>query len=134
MKPCCPAEPSGMAAPEHRGPLWRLASALSLPLFACGSPATSDAGPSTEPAPSFTREQREALQALHDEDRPPPNDPSNRVADDPGARRFGQRLFVDPRLSGRLLEGDNDGTSATLGRQGEAGRVSCAGCHLPSGG
>ena len=47
---------------------------------------------------------------------------------------FGQRLFFDPALSGPLLEGDNDGSTATLGRQGEAGRVSCAGCHVPDSG
>jgi cytochrome c peroxidase len=123
-----------MAAPERRGTKRGLAYALLLSLFGCGSPAPNDAGPSSESAPSFSDEQRGALQALHYDNRPPPNDPSNRVADDPGARRFGQRLFVDSRLSGRLLEGDNDGTSATLGRQGEAGRVSCAGCHLPSEG
>ena len=41
-----------------------------------------------------------------------PADPSNRVADDPGAARFGQSLFFDTRLSGN-------------------GQVACATCHLP---
>jgi cytochrome c peroxidase len=40
-------------------------------------------------------------------------------------------LFFDRSLSGPLLEGDNDGTNGSLGLEGEAGRVSCAGCHLP---
>lgn len=75
-----------------------------------------------------------ALRALRYDERGPPTDASNRVADDPAARRFGQRLFFEPGFSGRLLEGDNDGTSATLGNRGEAGRVSCAGCHLPGSG
>ena len=47
---------------------------------------------------------------------------------------FGQRLFFDPSMSGRLLEGDNDGSSATLGHRGDAGRVSCASCHIPEDG
>jgi cytochrome c peroxidase len=100
-------------------------------------PATTtgaDAGSADDPAPVFTAEARAALAGLRYDDGPPPPDPSNKVADDPGARAFGQRLFFDKALSGRLLEGDNDGSVATLGRQGDAGRVSCAGCHLPGSG
>jgi cytochrome c peroxidase len=87
-----------------------------------------------DPAPALSTQRRAALAALHYDDGPPPVDPSNRVADDPAARAFGQRLFFETALSGRLLEGDNDGSNATLGRQGEAGRVSCAGCHVPGDG
>jgi cytochrome c peroxidase len=65
---------------------------------------------------------------------PPPPDVSNRVADDPLARQFGQELFFETSLSGPLLDRDNDGSSSTLGIAGEAGRVSCAGCHVPSSG
>jgi len=75
-----------------------------------------------------------ALRALRYDDAGPPDDPSNRVADDPAARRFGQELFFEERFSGPLLEGDNDGSSATLGTRGEGGKVSCAGCHLPGSG
>ena len=71
---------------------------------------------------------------MHYDDGPPPADPSNRVADDPAARAFGQRLFFEAGFSGPLLEGDNDGSRATLGRRGESGRVSCAGCHIPASG
>jgi cytochrome c peroxidase len=85
-------------------------------------------------APTLTPEQREALSALHYDARPPDADPSNRFADEPTARVFGQQLFFDARFSGRLLEADNDGTNATLGARGEPGRVSCAGCHLPDSG
>jgi cytochrome c peroxidase len=77
---------------------------------------------------------RAALAELRYDDGPPPADPSNRFADDAAAQRFGQRLFFEPGLSGPLIEGDNDGGSATLGVAGEAGRVSCAGCHLPQSG
>ncbi|HEY2731959.1 MAG TPA: cytochrome c peroxidase [Polyangia bacterium] len=87
-----------------------------------------------DPEPVFTGEARAALAALRYDDGPPPPDPSDKVADEPAARAFGQRLFFEAALSGRLLEGDNDGTSATLGKQGDAGRVSCAGCHVPAGG
>jgi cytochrome c peroxidase len=81
----------------------------------------------------ITDEARRALEALRYDSEPPPSDPSNRFADDAAARTFGQKLFFDPSFSGRLLERDNDGTPATLGKTGEAGRVSCSGCHLPSG-
>ena len=64
----------------------------------------------------------------------PPPDASNRFADDARAARFGQRLFFDKAFSGRLLDGDNDGSPTTLGVKGEAGKVACAGCHVPSAG
>lgn len=110
-----------MAGPERT----LLAAGL---LLACGG------GASQEPAPLVSAEAKAALLALRYDEAPPPADPSNRVADDASARSFGQRLFFEPAFSGRLLEGDNDGTSATLGTQGEAERVSCAGCHLPGSG
>jgi cytochrome c peroxidase len=65
---------------------------------------------------------------------PPPADPTNRWADDPAAALFGQTLFFDPRFSGALLDGDNDGTPFALGKKGETGKVACSGCHLPDGG
>ncbi|HEY2900029.1 MAG TPA: cytochrome c peroxidase [Polyangia bacterium] len=98
---------------------------------------TTDAGDGAggaDAGPALTAAQRAALQALHYDDGPPPADPSNRMADDPAARAFGQRLFFETAFSGRLLEGDNDGSSATLGKQGDAGKVSCAGCHVPASG
>jgi cytochrome c peroxidase len=103
-----------------------------------GSDATGvggAAGAPADPDPVLTSEARAALMTLrYDDGAAPPVDPSNRVADDPAARLFGQRLFFDPSFSGQLLEGDNDGSAATLGLRGEAGRVSCAGCHVPASG
>jgi cytochrome c peroxidase len=98
-----------------------------------GPPAGDDAG-APDPDPVITAEARAALAALRYDDGPPPADPSNRVADDPAARAFGQRLFFDKSFSGRLLEGDDDGSAATLGMRGDAGRVACTGCHLPASG
>jgi cytochrome c peroxidase len=46
---------------------------------------------------------------------PAPADPTNRVADDPGAAELGRRLFFDTRLSAN-------------------GEVSCATCHVPEKG
>jgi cytochrome c peroxidase len=101
------------------------ASLLLLTLAACG--AGSD-----EAAPALTTAERATLATLrYDDAATAPADPSNRVADDPAARTFGRRLFFDASFSGKLLEGDNDGAAATLGKQGEAARVSCAGCHVP---
>lgn len=61
--------------------------------------------------PELTR--REIARALrHSPLGPLPDDPTNRVADDPRAIQLGQMLFFDPRLSG-------------------AGEISCATCHHP---
>lgn len=106
--------------------------AVCVLLAGCGGASGPDHGAAE--APRLTEDERAALAMLRYDDAPPPDDPSNRVADTPEAQRFGQRLFFETRLSGPLLEGDNDGTSATLGHQGEASRVSCAGCHVPSSG
>src|ERR1700710_1483566 len=65
---------------------------------------------------------------------PPPPDVSNRFSDDPRAAAFGQQLFFDPTFSGKLLDGDNDGSPEALGKTGQTGRVACAGCHLPASG
>lgn len=88
-----------------------------------------DAAASSEP-PARAPE----LMALRYYTGEPPLDPSNRVADDPDARALGQRLFFDPAFAGPLIEGDNDGSGGTLGVVGEAGKVSCADCHVPAAG
>jgi cytochrome c peroxidase len=125
----------------------RRAVLLSLLLSACSArgvdtrehdddvpPEAGEEPEANAPVPIVDAEQRERLATLRYDPAPAPPDPSNRVADDPLARSLGQALFFDPALSGPLLEADNDGSSAALGRQGEAGRVSCAGCHVPSAG
>jgi cytochrome c peroxidase len=63
-----------------------------------------------------------------------PADVANAFADVPSAAAFGQRLFFDPGFSGALLDGDNDGSVNALGRQGDTGKVACAGCHVPESG
>jgi cytochrome c peroxidase len=114
--------------------LERAASALllgALACVACGSGASGEAANPNDPDPVLRADARAALSALHyDSTGAAPADPSNRVADDASAQRLGQRLFFEATLSGRLLEGDNDGTPGTLGKQGDSGKVSCAGCHL----
>ena len=65
-----------------------------------------------EPAP-WSDEEIVLLQSLWIENLPDvPADPTNAVADDPQAAAFGQRLFLDARLSAN-------------------GAVSCATCHQP---
>ncbi|MEJ0099069.1 MAG: cytochrome c peroxidase [Pseudomonadota bacterium] len=86
-------------------------------------------------APVFSATEQEIIATLAPRRLPPPPpDKTNRFADDPVAAEFGRKLFFDPRFSGRLLEGDNDGSINTLGKKGETGRVSCAGCHVPQSG
>jgi cytochrome c peroxidase len=63
---------------------------------------------------------------------PAPADASNRFGGDPRAALFGRRLFFDTRFSGKLIDGDNDGSAHALGKKGDTGKVACAGCHLPS--
>jgi cytochrome c peroxidase len=93
-----------------------------------GRPSQSD-----DPEPAITAEALEALR-LHSPDPlpPPPPDASNRFAEDPRAAVFGRRLFFDPRMSGSLLDGDNDGSLHALGKKGDTGKVACSGCHLPA--
>ena len=84
---------------------------------------------------NFTDDELHQMQILSPAVLPaPPADLNNRSADDPAAARLGQKLFYDVRFSGKLWEGDNDGSPETLGKKGQSQRVSCAGCHLPHSG
>jgi cytochrome c peroxidase len=65
---------------------------------------------------------------------PPPPDVSNRYADDAAAAAFGEKLFLDPGYSGKMLDLDNDGSSRSLGVRGQSGKVACSGCHDPDNG
>jgi cytochrome c peroxidase len=105
-------------------------------LLALGCGSESDGEARTESgAPRFTRAELDALGTLAPTTLPsPPEDVSNRFADDPAARAFGQKLFFDADFSGKLLDGDNDGTVNALGNVGDTGKVSCAGCHVPDAG
>ena len=69
------------------------------------------AQPAQTPAPGFSDEELSRLRRLGPLGEPPPS-PTNRYADDPAARRFGQALFFDTRMS-------------------SDGMVSCATCHQP---
>jgi cytochrome c peroxidase len=104
-------------------------------LAARGSGAHPDASANDDPDPVLTTDELAALSAIAlDEIPAPPSDVSNRFADDARAQAFGQTLFFDPSFSGRLLDGDNDGSVNALGRKGDTGKVACAGCHLPDSG
>jgi cytochrome c peroxidase len=106
-----------------------LLAAIAWILSACGG----DGDGSGDGAPPLVdAETRALLATLRYDEGPPPADPSNRVADSLEAARFGRALFFDPRFSGQLIDGDNDGGDATLGVRGETGRVSCASCHVPT--
>lgn len=82
-----------------------------------GSAAVVAASTSLLSRPSrgtWSAEERAALVSLTlDELEPLPRDPSNRVADDTAAARFGRQLFFDTKLSSN-------------------GKVSCATCHQPA--
>ncbi len=99
-----------------------------------GSHAGGSAGVAEDPDPDpqLSDEEWAQLQELAPAELPaPPEESSNAWADDPAAAELGQALFFDPRFSGSLLDGDNDGTQFALGMKGDTGKVSCAGCHVP---
>ncbi|MFO0615692.1 MAG: cytochrome c peroxidase [Polyangiaceae bacterium] len=92
----------------------------------------SGVGGGAEIPPTFTAAELAALAELSPAVLPkPPPDPTNAFADDPAAAALGKALFFSPIFSGALLDGDNDGSPATLGFKGETGKVACASCHLP---
>jgi len=108
----------------------QLASVLALTaVCACaGSGAKGNIGPGADD----TRKRLEALSpAVLPE---PPADPTNMYLADPRAAEFGKKLFFEKRFSGPLLDEANNGDPATLGLQGETGKVACAGCHIPTTG
>ena len=103
---------------------------FALCLGACGAPGPAAREPSSE-----TPDPHAAFRALAPETLPaPPADPTNAFADSPTAATFGAQLFATPLFSGRLLEGDNDGSAGTLGHKGETGKVACQSCHVPEDG
>src|SRR5262245_23353950 len=113
-------------------PIALLCALTSAAGAACGPAGDADVT-NPDPAPMVTADERAVLAVLAPASLPPPpRDVTNRVADDPAAAALGQRFFFDPGFSGPLLDGANDGTRGTLGRQGEPGRVACAGCHVPA--
>lgn len=90
------------------------------------------AGAAPSSGPGATGGAASILESLSPDVLPaPPADASNAWADDPAAAVFGQRLFFDAGFSGVLLDIDNDGGPDALGVRGDAGKVSCAGCHEP---
>jgi cytochrome c peroxidase len=121
----------------------RTAVALFASAFAlagCSSPS-GEGEPAPEPVQTgrgpawLTEAQREALTDLSPAELPgPPADPTNQYLDDPRAAVLGKKFFFDMRFSGPLLDESNNGISGTLGMHGEAGKVACAGCHIPQSG
>lgn len=111
---------------------------LALSLGACGSPDDTLGTPvvSTPTAAAyFSGQELAVIRTLSPSVLPPPPvDASNRFADDAAAARLGQKLFFETRFSGKLWEGDNDGSPETLGVKGQAQKISCSGCHLPRSG
>lgn len=109
--------------------------ALPFVLSACTVDTPASTASEQDPDPQFSPGERQRLSTLSPETLPgAPADVTNRWADDLAAAKLGQRLFFDSGMSGRLLDGDNDGGPAALGMQGETGRVACSGCHVPESG
>jgi cytochrome c peroxidase len=99
------------------------------------APVPSDDAASPDLPPELSAEERQLLAALAPPQLPgPAADVSNAFADNRLAAALGEKLFEEARFSGKLLDLDDDGGPNTLGPRGESGRVSCAGCHVPSAG
>lgn len=129
-------------AKRHRIPLFSAAAAaIGLAAFvACsddpagpgvappvdggGDVADADAGVPGEGGVSLTLQ--EQVQARLQSPLPAlPKSPTNRWADDPRAATLGQMFFFDKAMAGPIAAAPND-----LGDAGEAGKVSCASCHV----
>ena len=96
--------------------------------------ASPEGGPDAAPV-VLSADELAALASLSPTPLPAPlPDITNSFADDPAAAALGQKLFSDPAFSGRLLDGDDDGSSTTLGVKGDTGKVACSGCHVPMAG
>jgi cytochrome c peroxidase len=54
-----------------------------------------------------------------------PPSPGNKYADNPAAATLGQKFYFDKSIAGPILQAPND-----LGALNEAGKVSCASCHM----
>jgi len=111
-------------------------SSLGLVLLLAGAACGADGGSAEDMALSGLDESvRQRLRALSPPELPPPPaDPTNAYLADPRAAAFGKQLFFDTRFSGPLLDEANNGDPATLGLQGETGKVGCVSCHVPSSG
>lgn len=131
-----PSEGGSTTAPDETGGDGTETSTSATADDTTGGDEDDTSGTTGEPPgdPEPTDAQWAALLALRYDEGPPPPDPTNAWADDPAAAALGQALFFDRRFSGPLLDGDNDGSPATLGFDGEPQRVSCAGCHVPEDG
>jgi cytochrome c peroxidase len=102
-----------------------------------GSGSSSEAGQGEKagtsgeaPSADFSAAEWELLVELAPDGLPaPPPDVSNRFADDAAAAALGEKLFLEPGFSGKLLDLDNDGGPQSLGLRGQSGKVACSGCH-----
>ena len=100
----------------------------ALLLVACSQAPRSQ--PGLEPAPSEQDSPQEQAREFAPNVLPPPApDASNQYADDPAAAALGEKLFLEPSFAGKLLDLDDDGGPDSLGLRGDAGKVSCSGCH-----
>lgn len=88
-------------------------------MAACGEDAGDDEPADDtalhDPSDTFTADELAKIATLSPAQMPQPTDPTNAVADDPGAATLGQFLYFDTRLSGD-------------------GEQSCATCHQPDHG
>lgn len=112
------------------------AAHLALTLAALASFACASTDGTIENSPSgLSAAERAQLLMLSPAALPAvPVDVSNRFADSAAAAALGQKLFFESAFSGKLLDGDNDGSKNALGVRGDTGKVACAGCHVPSSG
>jgi cytochrome c peroxidase len=110
-------------------------AALACVALACVSGCKQGSTAADAGAVTFTSQELAALATLSPATLPLPGaDVTNRFADNPAAAFLGQELFMDPAFSGALLDSDNDGHPGALGTKGDTGKVSCAGCHVPTAG
>src|SRR5215468_7226676 len=104
-----------------------LVSLLALSGCAAQQATADDVGETSEAvSEQFSAAQMQVLRTLGPVPDELPVDTTNKYADSPGAARLGQQIFFEKRLSGPIL------VPSSLGNVGEANKISCSDCHMPS--
>jgi cytochrome c peroxidase len=114
MTTTCKSPRAAQKAAHH----W-ITLAFALTIVSCGADQLSGG------KDGFSAEEWELVLELEPLETPPPENPFNEYATDPGAAAFGHKVFFDPEFSTAVrVEGPS-------GDVGEAGKVACTTCHDP---
>lgn len=122
---------------DDKGPAAPPAAAMVTPDAGAAMKATTPdagpaaAGPDAQPMAVLSSAELAVVKTLSPLPALPKN-PTNKFADNAQAATLGQMLFFETSYSGALAVGD-DGMNGAAGKMGDAGKLSCASCHVGPG-